>query len=73
MAEGYVRPPIVAREPGSRRAAVWRVRLVALGLLVVLGVALFLLLRSHGAGENQNPGIGGAARVLTAVPGSALT
>lgn len=39
MAEDYIRPPIVALEVGSQRAAIWRFRIV-MGVLLALLVAL---------------------------------
>ena len=39
MAEDYVRPPIVALEAPSQRAAIWRFRIV-MGALLALLVAL---------------------------------
>jgi hypothetical protein len=58
VAEGYVRPPLVAREPTSRRAAIWRLRLIALAVVVALAVLIVVLVQSHTPGDNQNPGIG---------------
>jgi hypothetical protein len=46
MAEDYVRPPIVAIEPPSRLAGVWRFRLVIVLLLAAVAVAMFLIARS---------------------------
>lgn len=57
MAERYVRPPLLAREPAPAWIAVWRFRLVALllvALLVVVGVLLFRQLTGANA---QDPGV----------------
>jgi hypothetical protein len=53
-AERYVRPPIVASEPRSRRAGRWRFRLV---------VGLVLLIRSIVGGGEGNPGVLGPQRI----------
>jgi len=44
--EDYIRPPTVAVEPGSGRAAVWRFR-IAFGLvLAAIAVGVFFLYRA---------------------------
>jgi hypothetical protein len=58
VAEDYVRPPLVAFEPASPRAARWRFRLVV-GLIFVLvlgglAVLLFTVLLANNEG---NPGL----------------
>lgn len=58
--ELYVRPPLVAREPGSRRAAVWRIRALGIGLAVVTLLAfLWLFLTFSGVTNGEDPGLGG--------------
>jgi hypothetical protein len=71
--ELYVRPPLVAREPGSGRAAVWRVRLVGL-LLAVLTLAAFLwlFLTFSGVTNGEDPGLGGALQPPSGTLSSAL-
>ena len=58
MAEDYVRPPLVAFEPASPRAARWRFRIV-LGLvfLVVLGGLALLLFTVILSNSEGNPGL----------------
>jgi hypothetical protein len=46
MTEDYIRPPIVALEPSSRRLAAWRFRLVLLLLFAALAVGTFFLVRA---------------------------
>ena len=46
MAERYVRPPLQAGEPRSRRAAAWRFRLAFAVVVVAILVGLFLLYRA---------------------------
>lgn len=59
--EQYVRPPVVAREPASRQAAVWRVRAVGIALAVLTLLAfLWLFLTFSGVTSGEDPGIGGA-------------
>jgi hypothetical protein len=73
MAEDYVRPPLVAFEPPSPRAARWRFRIVVgLCFLVVLGgLALLLfnvLLSSNEGNPGLNPqGLRGVAVALSAL------
>jgi hypothetical protein len=57
--EQYVRPPLVAREPRSPQAAVWRIRVVGIVLAVVtlLGLA-WLMLRVSGVTNGEDPGLG---------------
>jgi hypothetical protein len=58
--EQYVRPPLVAREPASRQAAVWRVRLIGIALAVAtLLLLLWVLLRVSGVTNGEDPGLGG--------------
>ena len=62
MREQWVRPPVVAREPGRTWPARWRFRLVALLLLALLvagGVQAYRVLSGATA---QDPGIGAAGR-----------
>lgn len=52
--EDYVRPPIVATETGTGRAAVWRFRIVFGLILLALAVGVFFLYRAL----TQSPGEG---------------
>jgi hypothetical protein len=55
----YVRPPLIAKEPPSRWAAVWRFRLFA--LIVLAGLALLVLyIARHLINTEQNPTFGAA-------------
>lgn len=66
--DSYTRPPLVAREAPPRWVAVWRFRLAALLLLVVvalIAISLIKLLAPSTAGY-QNPGIGAPAPGLPA-------
>jgi hypothetical protein len=54
----YVRPPLVAKEPSSRWAGVWRFRLVALIVLAALAL-LVLYITRHLINTEQNPTFGG--------------
>jgi len=59
MAEDYVRPPILAVEPPSRRAAAWRFRAVMALIVVILVAAIVFVIRSLTA-SNDNGGTIGA-------------
>jgi hypothetical protein len=57
--EHWVHPPVVASEPSSQRAALWRYRAVSLLLLVVVAVAVVLLfLQFSDVTGGEDPGIG---------------
>jgi hypothetical protein len=57
--ELYVRPPLVAREPASHRAAAWRVRAVGVVLAVLTLLAfLWLFLTFSGVTNGEDPGLG---------------
>jgi len=45
MAERYVRPPLHATEPSSRRAAIWRFRLGFAVVVLAILVGIFFLYR----------------------------
>ena len=64
MAERYVRPPVVAREPAPAWIAVWRFRLLALLALVVLVVVAVVLFRQLTGANAQDPGVGALAGLL---------
>jgi hypothetical protein len=46
MAEHYVRPPLHASEPTSRRAATWRFRLAFAVLVLAILAGLFFVYRT---------------------------
>jgi hypothetical protein len=46
MAERYVRPPLLATEPPSRRAAAWRFRLAFAVVVLAILVGLLFLYRA---------------------------
>lgn len=67
-ADRYVRPPLVASEPPSRWAQVWRFRVLA--LIALVGFALLVLyIARHLINTEQNPTFGG----LRAAPVVVLT
>jgi hypothetical protein len=63
-----VRPPLVAREPPSRLAAVWRFRVVALLVLVALALGVLYIAR-HLIDTEQNPTFGTLRPAAAAVTG----
>lgn len=61
--EQYVRPPLMATEPPNPLVAVWRFRIIAgLLCLVVLVVLTYLFISLSGITGGEDPGIGGALR-----------
>ena len=57
--EQWVRPPVVAAEAPSARAALWRYRLLAGLLLLIVVVAVgWLFLRFSNVTGGEDPGIG---------------
>jgi hypothetical protein len=67
--EAYIRPPLVALEPRSDRAAAWRFRLAFGLVLLAILVGVFFLYRAlTGSPGEGNPGIPQGA----ASPGAAL-
>jgi hypothetical protein len=65
LREDYVRPPLVATEPGSDRAAAWRFRIVFGLVLVALLVGVFFLYRAlTGSTGEGNPGFEQGAHAL---------
>lgn len=59
MAEDYVRPPILAVEPPSRRAAVWRFRIVTGLILLILAAGIVLAVRALTASNDNGGAVGG--------------
>jgi hypothetical protein len=58
--ERYVRPPLVAREAPPAWLAVWRFRLTALALLVVVLIVGYTVFQHLSGATAQDPGIGSA-------------
>ena len=57
--ESWVRPPVVATEAPSRRAAAWRYRVVSLLLLALVALAVvWLFLKFSNVTGGEDPGIG---------------
>ncbi|MCW2543203.1 MAG: hypothetical protein JWM40_755 [Frankiales bacterium] len=68
MPERYVRPPLIAREAPNQAFAVWRFRIVALLVLLILAVLVgYGMIKALGIG-NEDPGFGGSARHTITVP-----
>ena len=65
--EDYIPPPLVAVEPGSRRAAHWRFRIVMAVLVLILAAAAVLVVRILTGGGEGSPGLNpqGAAVLVT--------
>ena len=57
MGERYVRPPLVAREAPPRWIAVWRFRLAALLLTIVLVLLGYRLYQEYSGATDQDPGL----------------
>ena len=71
MADRYVRPPLLAREPPPRWRAVWRFRLLGLVVMALLLGGLFLAFQALSETASQDPGLnslGPLAPSLTALP-----
>ena len=66
MAEDYVRPPILAVEPPSRRAAVWRFRLVLGLILLALAAGIVFAVRAI-TSSNDNGGAVGLPAITSPV------
>jgi len=58
VAERYVRPPLLAKEPAAPWRALWSFRLLGLLALAVLLLAALLLFRELTGATAQDPGIG---------------
>ncbi len=72
--ELYVRPPLVAREPRSRKAAVWRIRAFGIVLALVTMLALlWLLLKVSGVTNGEDPGLGGLQPRGSQLPSGTLS
>ena len=68
MAERWVSPPLVPREPPRAWVAVWRFRLLALLVLGLVVLATVLLYRQLTGANAQDPGIGALPPAVTAPP-----
>ena len=68
MGEQYVRPPVVAREAPPAWLAVWRFRLAALLLLIVLVLLGYRLYQEFSGATDQDPGVNSMRPVATAAP-----
>jgi hypothetical protein len=64
MGERWVSPPLVAREAPPAWIAIWRFRLLALGLLALLVAAAVLVFRQVTGVNAQDPGIDALALLL---------
>jgi hypothetical protein len=64
MAETYIRPPIVAREARSQRAAIWRFRAYLIIVLLALGFGIFLIAKAIVGGGEGSPDVGGTLPVM---------
>jgi hypothetical protein len=58
--EPYVRPPLVAREPSPPWLAIWRFRVTALALLVLVLIAGYTVFQHLSGATDQDPGISSA-------------
>ena len=59
MAEDYVRPPILAVEPPSRRAATWRFRVVLGLILLALAAGITFAVRAITSSNDNGGAVGG--------------
>ena len=70
MGESYVRPPLVPREATPTWVVVWRFRLAALLLMVVVVLLGYRAFQSYSGATDQDPGIGASP---ISAPASALS
>jgi hypothetical protein len=57
MGEPYVRPPLVAREAPPRWLAIWRFRVTALALLVLVVIVGYIVFQHLSGATDQDPGL----------------
>jgi hypothetical protein len=57
MGEHYVRPPLVAREAPARWVVLWRFRITALALLVLIVILGYVAFEHLSGAASQNPGL----------------
>ncbi|GAC1440154.1 MAG: hypothetical protein NVSMB55_03770 [Mycobacteriales bacterium] len=62
MGERYVRPPLVAREAPAAWIALWRFRVTALALLVLLVVLGYEAFQQFSGATAQDPGLSSLRR-----------
>jgi hypothetical protein len=60
MGESYVRPPLLAREAPPRWLAVWRFRVTALALLVLVVIVGYYAFEHLSGATAQDPGLSSA-------------
>ena len=60
MGESYVRPPLVAREAPPAWLAVWRFRVTALALLVLVVIVGYYAFEHLSGATAQDPGLSSA-------------
>jgi hypothetical protein len=56
--EDYIRPPLIAAEAPSRRAARWRFRIVMAVLVLMVAAAAVIIVRTLTGGGEGSPGFG---------------
>lgn len=61
MSEDYIRPPIVALELPSQRAAIWRFRIITGLVLLLLALAIVLIVHAIAAPPGDSGGTVGLA------------
>ncbi|GAC1612016.1 MAG: hypothetical protein NVS3B26_30720 [Mycobacteriales bacterium] len=57
MREQYVHPPLVPREPTPLWVAVWRFRITALALLILLLIGAYVGFEHFSGAASQDPGL----------------
>ena len=57
MGEPYVRPPLVAREATARWLVIWRFRVTALALLVLVVILGYIVFQHLSGATDQDPGL----------------
>jgi hypothetical protein len=60
VGEQYVRPPLVSREAPPRWIAIWRFRVTALALLVLVVIAGYVVFEHLSGATAQDPGLSSA-------------
>jgi hypothetical protein len=60
MGEPYVRPPLVAREATPRWLVIWRFRVTALALLVLVAILGYIAFQHLFGAASQDPGLSSA-------------
>jgi hypothetical protein len=57
VGEHYVRPPLVGREAPPPWLAIWRFRVTALALLVLIVIAGYVVFQHLSGATGQDPGL----------------